>query len=68
MAFLCLGMVLISLVSLYYYTRVCYGVLRQSGSVGLTVAPRGGRAWHFNFLLVSFVLGLVLAPIFVMIV
>lgn len=62
---LCLFMVIISLVSLFYYTRICYTVLSQSGSVPLMRSFAEPRYWWVNFLVFRLVLGLVLAPIFV---
>jgi NADH:ubiquinone oxidoreductase subunit 2 (subunit N) len=63
---LCLFMVIMSLISLFYYTRVCYAVLRQSSSISLMRPCSVPSGWWGSFIVVGLVLGLVLAPIFVM--
>jgi NADH:ubiquinone oxidoreductase subunit 2 (subunit N) len=62
---LCLFMVFISLVSLFYYTRICYAILSQSGSVPVVSPESRGNTWWLNFLVIRLVVGLLLAPIFV---
>lgn len=63
---LCLFMVIMSLISLFYYTRVCYSVLSQSSSISLMRSGNSPSGWWGSFMVVGLVLGLVLAPIFVM--
>lgn len=42
---LCIFIVLMSLVSLYYYTRVCYTMLSQSGSVPFISSAGESTGW-----------------------
>jgi NADH-ubiquinone oxidoreductase chain 2 len=62
---LCLFMVFISLVSLFYYTRICYAILSQSGSAPVVTSKSWVNTWWLNFLVIRLVGGLLLAPIFV---
>jgi NADH:ubiquinone oxidoreductase subunit 2 (subunit N) len=65
MSVLCVLMILMSLASLYYYTRVCYVILSQSRGINVITGVGGGIHWGEGFILVFMVLCLLAAPIFV---
>lgn len=65
-SFLCTFMLVIRLISLYYYTRVCYSVLSQSCSLSFNMGSAPVNVWWLNFVVLSLVFSLMFVPLFVM--
>lgn len=63
---ICVFIVAISLVSLYYYTRVCYTIMRQSGGLPLLNSRIRTNGWSLYLNVGILISSLVLAPIFVL--
>nr|ADD83042.1 NADH dehydrogenase subunit 2 [Baetis sp. PC-2010] len=66
MLFLCFFLIMMSLVSLYYYTRVCYVVASQSSGMFINSSYETFGGWWFNFYVLILLTSLVGAPMFVM--
>lgn len=64
---LCFLIIIISLVSLYYYTRVCYTIIRQSSNCPLVWGGANSKIWWANLHVVILLLSLIAAPIFVVV-
>lgn len=62
---LCVVILIISLLSLYYYVRICYTILRQSSRLVLVSGLTPNITWNLSFTVIRLVIRLMLTPIFV---
>lgn len=65
LSFLCTFILGMRLISLYYYTRVCYIVLNQSGRMSYNTGWAPVNIWSLNFVVVGLVSSLMFVPLFV---
>lgn len=63
---LCIFIIFMSLVSLYYYTRVCYTIMSQSGGLPVITSIPCTSGWWYYFSVGILISRLVGAPIFVL--
>lgn len=63
--FLCTLILIIRLISLYYYTRVCYSVLSQSNRIRFNTGSNHVNIWWLNFVVIGVVLSLLFVPLYV---
>lgn len=63
----CTLIVFMRLVSLFYYTRVCYVILSQPGGASYLPSCNKSLGWVRYFMFMWVVVGLVLVPIFVLV-